>query len=290
MKTSHLISVKDLQARIAADPSNVLICDCRYDLIDAGLGLKAYQSGHIPGAIYVNLGKILSGAPNGSNGRHPLPNQDDLANSLAELGVNADTLIVAYDAPGGSYAARMWWCARWVGHDKVAVLDGTIDAWTQAGLALSTETPAPRARGHFKRSTALTQTVDYANVRAGLGRPDRVLIDGRPNDRFQGLNETLDPKAGHIPGSLSRFSKENLDADFRFKAPEILRTELLTLMGSHSANEVVASCGSGVSACHLLLAMEIAGLPGAALYGGSWSEWCAQPDAPIETGHARVQS
>lgn len=290
MKTSHLISVEELQARLAQDASSVLICDCRYDLVDSSLGLKAYQAGHIPGAIYVNLGQVLSSTPNGANGRHPLPHPDDLANSFAELGVNADTLIVAYDAPGGSYAARMWWCSRWVGHANVAVLDGTIDAWTQAGLALTTEVPAPRPRGNFKRSTALTKTVDYKDVRAGLGRTDRVIIDGRPNDRFQGLNETLDPKAGHIPGSLSRFSKENLDANFQFKKPEILRAELLTLMGTHPANEVVASCGSGVSACHLLLAMEIADLPGAALYGGSWSEWCAQPDAPIETGPASAKA
>ena len=290
MKTSHLISVEDLQARLAANTLNILVCDCRYDLVDSGLGLKLYQAGHIPGAVYVNLGKVLSSAPNGSNGRHPLPNPDDLVNSLAELGVDADTLIVAYDAPGGSYAARMWWCARWIGHDNVVVLDGTIDAWTQAGLPLSTEVPAPRARGNLKRTSTLTNTVDYSNVRAGLGRADRVIIDGRPNDRFQGLNETLDPKAGHIPGSLSRFSKENLDQNFRFKNPEVLRAELSTLLGRHSPSQVVASCGSGVSACHLLLAMEIAGLPGAALYGGSWSEWCAQPDAPIETGPARTST
>ncbi len=290
MKNPPLITVSELQARLAQNPAKVLICDCRYDLVDSELGLRAYESGHIPGAIYLNLGEVLSGAPNGSNGRHPLPDPDRLAADLAALGVNTDTLIVAYDSPGASYAARLWWCARWVGHSHVAVLDGTIQAWTQAGLPLTTDKPVRRAVGNFKRTTSLTKTVNYADVRSGLGRQDRLIIDGRPEDRFQGLNETLDPKAGHIPGSLSRFSKNNLDEESRFKSPEVLRSEFLRILGRHSPDQVVASCGSGVAACHLLMAMELAGLQGAALYGGSWSEWCAQPDALIETGPARASN
>jgi thiosulfate/3-mercaptopyruvate sulfurtransferase len=288
MKTPHLITVAELQSQLAQHPEKVLICDCRYDLVDSELGKRAYEAGHIPGAIYLNLGKVLSGQSNGMNGRHPLPEPEQLANDLAALGVNADTLIVAYDSAGASYAARLWWCARWVGHQHVVVLDGAIDAWTQAGLPLLSETTPAKPPGNFKRSTSLTKTVQYADVLAGLGRSDRLIIDGRPSDRFEGLNETLDPKAGHIPGSLSRFSKNNLDSNSHFKSPEILKAEFTSLMGQHTPEQLVASCGSGVAACHLLLAMELAGLQGAALYGGSWSEWCAQPGAPVETGKASI--
>ena len=288
MKTAHLITVSELQDQLAQHPAKVLLCDCRYDLVDASLGQRAYESGHIPGAIYLNLGKVLSGQPDGTNGRHPLPDPEQLALDLAALGVNQDTLIVAYDSPGASYAARLWWCARWVGHQNVVVLDGTIDAWTQAGLALSTETTPAKPPGNFKRRASLTKTVQYAEVRSSLGHSDRLIIDGRPTDRFEGMNETLDPKAGHIPGSLSRFSKNNLDSSFRFKSPEVLKAEFTSMMGSHASDQVIASCGSGVAACHLILAMELAGLPGASLYGGSWSEWCAQPGAPVETGKASI--
>jgi thiosulfate/3-mercaptopyruvate sulfurtransferase len=175
-----------------------------------------------------------------------------------------------------------------VGHPHVVVLDGTINAWTSAGLSLTTDTTPAKAPGDFTRGVSLTRTVDYADLRAGLGRTDRLIIDGRPVDRFEGKNETLDPKAGHIPGSLSRFSKNNLDSNFYFKSPDILKAEFASLIGTRAPEQVVASCGSGVAACHVLLAMELAGLHGAALYGGSWSEWCAQPGAPLETGQSSL--
>jgi thiosulfate/3-mercaptopyruvate sulfurtransferase len=289
--SSKTTSANLLLGTLLVEPETLLATFANLDglIIDAR-SPEAYAAGHIPGAIYLNLGKVLSGSSDGSNGRHPLPDPERLASDLAALGVNTDTLIVAYDAPGASYAARLWWCARWVGHANVVVLDGAMDAWVQAGHPLTKETPAARAPGNFKRGEALTKSVNYADVRAGLGRTDRLIIDGRPEDRFQGLNETLDPKAGHIPGSLSRFSKHNLEANSFFKSPEVLKAEFLSLFGTRAPDQIVASCGSGVAACHLLLAMELAGLKGASLYGGSWSEWCAQPDALVETGPARSGS
>jgi thiosulfate/3-mercaptopyruvate sulfurtransferase len=178
--------------------------------------------------------------------------------------------------------------ARWVGHTKVFVLDGGLNAWTRAGFAVTTEIPAARHTGNFRRKETLTASLSMAEVRAGLSHPERLIVDARPFDRFQGLNETLDPKAGHIPGSVSRPTPSNLQADGTFKDPETLQAEFSKLLGNRSAHQVVASCGSGIAACHLLLSMQVAGLPGAALYGGSWSEWSAQADAPVELGTGLV--
>ena len=288
MSSSFLITAQALQARLAQNPASVLVCDCRFDLVDPDLGQRAYDVSHLPGAVYVDLGRSLSGKKNGLNGRHPLPDADVFAKILARLGVNHDTLIVAVDAQGGLYGSRLWWLARWVGHANVVVLDGGMAAWEKAGYTLTAAQPAARPLGNFKRSTSLVVSVELANMQAGLGRADRLIVDARAGDRFQGQNETLDPIAGHIPGAASRPVKDNLNDDGTFKAPEVLRAELSKLLGAHPAKDLVASCGSGVSACHLLLALELAGMSGGALYGGSWSEWSSQPNAPIETGPSRI--
>ena len=288
MSSSFLITAQALQARLAQNPANVLVCDCRFDLVDPDLGQRAYDAAHLPGAVYVDLGRSLSSQKNGRNGRHPLPDADVFAKYLAHVGVNHDTLLVGVDAHGGLYGSRLWWLARWVGHANVVVLDGGMPAWEKAGYTLTAAQPAARPLGNFKRSASLVVSVELANMQAGLGRADRLIVDARPGDRFQGQNETLDAMAGHIPGAASRPVKENLNDDGSFKAPEVLRAELTKLLGSHPAKDLVASCGSGVSACHLLLALELAGLSGGALYGGSWSEWSSQPNAPTETGPSRV--
>jgi len=287
MQATSLITAQSLAEMLKLEGSDLLLCDCRHDLVDHSLGARLYAESHLPGAIFVSVDRQLSAAKSGSNGRHPLPTPEVFAQTLATMGVNEKTRIVAYDNTGGQYAARFWWMARWVGHANVQVLDGGLNAWTKAGFALTTDVPAARSLGDFKRTSSLTKSVSMQEIRAGLTNPQRVILDARPFDRFQGQNETLDPKAGHIPGSISRPTPTNLNPDATFKDPLTLRAEFSKLLGSHTPDQLVASCGSGIAACHLLLSMDIAGMPGGALYGGSWSEWSAQPDAPIELGAGR---
>ena len=286
---SPLITARELQERIATRPDSVLVCDCRSDLVDYELGQRLFAQSHIPGARFVNMNTELSGTKNGHNGRHPLPDKAVFAAALAQWGVNDDTLVVGYDSHGGMYAARLWWLVRRAGHANVAVLDGGLPAWEAAGLSVSAEPSAARSPGNVRQGSPLVTEVALANVHAGLGNPARLIVDARPADRFQGQNETLDPRPGHMPGAVNRPSKSNVtDAGF-FKDAATLRAEYDRLLGAYKPGQMVASCGSGVSACHMLLAMQIAGLPGGALYGGSWSEWSAQPDTPAELGPSPAQ-
>lgn len=287
MPNSPLITAQALHDLVQRDPASVLICDCRYDLVDSGLGHRLYLESHIPQAIYVSVDEHLSSKKTGTNGRHPLPTLEVFAERLSRLGVREDTLIVGYDNNGGLYASRLWWMARWAGHSNVVVLDGGLPAWQAAGYPTTTVVPPERPPTVFKLRETLTSQVDFENMLHGLKHPDRLIIDARPADRFQGQNETLDPRAGHIPGAINRTVKENLNENGTFKDRASLQAEFSQLLGKRSARHVVASCGSGVSACHLLLSMHIAGMPGGALYGGSWSEWSAHPDAPLETGPGR---
>jgi thiosulfate/3-mercaptopyruvate sulfurtransferase len=287
MQATPLISPRSLHELLAQEGANILVCDCRHDLVDSGLGARLFAESHLPGAVFVSVDRLLSAAKSGSNGRHPLPTVEVFAETLANMGVSDTTTIVAYDNTGGQYAARLWWMARWAGHQNVVVLDGGLNAWLKAGFAVTNDTSAAKLPGDFKLKQSLTKSVSMQDVRAGLANPDRLIIDARPFDRFQGQNETLDPKAGHIPGSLSRATPGNLNQDGTFKDAATLRAEFSHLLGTHSPDQLVATCGSGIAACHLLLSMDIAGLPGGSLYGGSWSEWSAQPDAPIELGVGR---
>lgn len=265
------------------DPDWVIF-DCRFDLADPDFGFDAYSRGHLPGAFYLDLDDDLSGARTGSNGRHPLPDPAQLAARLAACGVGNQTQVVAYDDAGGMFAARLWWLLRWIGHHRVAVLDGGIQAWGRAAQALTTEQPEVHANTYLLSLQPLR--VDADHVLAHLGKPDMLLIDARSPDRFRGENETLDPVGGHIPGAINRFFRDNLGSDGCFKQASVLREEYGTLLKGHDAHRVVMQCGSGVTACHNLLAMEAAGLPGAHLYAGSWSEWCANPKRPVATGPA----
>jgi thiosulfate/3-mercaptopyruvate sulfurtransferase len=280
-----LISAANLGERLDAAPESVFVADCRFDLTHPAAGEQAYAAGHLPGAHYLHLDRDLSGPKTGSNGRHPLPDRETLARKLAARGLKKGQQVIAYDAQGGMYAARLWWLLRWLGHDSVAALDGGLAAWTEAGRTLVGEVPVETA-GDFATAAPLAVTIDAAAVERNLQSRERLIVDARAADRYRGENETLDPVGGHIPGALNRPFKDNLQIDGRFKSAHELREAFHAVLGSTAPERAVMQCGSGVTACHNLLAMEVAGLHGAALYSGSWSEWCANPSRPIATGSA----
>jgi thiosulfate/3-mercaptopyruvate sulfurtransferase len=286
--TTPLISAPALRALMASG-APLLVFDCRFDLAQPEQGALSYLEGHLPGAQYLHLDRDLS-APRSSGpawgGRHPLPSREVFAALMASRGCQDKLPVVAYDNSGGMYAARLWWMLRWLGHLPVQVLDGGLAAWVAAGGALRAgPAPAPaRAPGCFTLREPLVRSIDYAALRATLGEGRRLVVDARAPDRFRGENETLDPIAGHIPGAANRFFRDNLQPDGLFKPATQLQAEWRALMAGRSPADLVAQCGSGVTACHNLLAMESAGLGGSALYAGSWSDWCAQPDAPVATG------
>jgi thiosulfate/3-mercaptopyruvate sulfurtransferase len=278
MNYTTLISVAEL-ARDLADPS-LVVFDCRHELTNPAFGGRAYGESHIPGARFANVDQDLSGPLTGSNGRHPLPDPARLVDWLGRMGVSNASQVVGYDQAGGAYSARLWWLLRWVGHEKVAVLDGGWQAWLAAGHAVTQAVPSPHA-ARFTGTPDDSARVDAKFVQGRLNSPDMVLVDARANDRFHGQNETIDPVAGHIPGAVNRFFKDNLDAQGRFRKPEELRAAFAPLVGQLPATKVVHQCGSGITACHNLFAMEVAGIRGSKLYPGSWSEWIADPSRPI---------
>jgi len=280
--TSPLISAEQLLARLRdADPP--LVVDTGFDLADVESGRRAWQAGHLPGSIYLHLDDDLSGPKSGTNGRHPLPERRVFAERLGRLGVTPTTAVVALDRHGGVYAARLWWMLRWIGHADVKVLDGGLAAWQRAGgTVVSEPDPLRPATPPYPVREPLNTSVDADTIVRRLGTL-RVL-DARAPERFRGEVEPLDAVAGHIPGALNRFHRSNLDADGRFKTPAQLRSEYETLLGGAPASTVAHQCGSGVTACHNLIAMEHAGLTGSALYPGSWSEWSADPARPIARG------
>lgn len=284
MRYGTLITPQALHA-LQQSQSDVLVCDCSFDLADPAAGERNYKVAHIPGAVYVHLDRDLSGAKTGSNGRHPLPRREDFAALMTRLGARDNTQVVAYDDAGGAMAARLWWLLRWAGHEASAVLDGGLAAWRDAELPLDATPPAARRPGAFTLRAPLVKTVAYEDMLANLASRDpRPVIDARSPDRFRGENETLDPMGGHIPGAINRFFRDNLQPDGRFKSAVQLRAEFSALLGNTPAERAISQCGSGVTACHNLLGMEVAGLAGAALYPGSWSEWCSRPDSPVATG------
>ena len=282
-----LITASELSACL--DDPKVVVVDCRHDLMDLAAGADGYAIGHLPNAVFGAMETALSGAKRGADGqfrgRHPLPERAALLATLRSWGVDDDSLIVAYDAHGGMFAARLWWLLRWLGHPAVAVLNGGLAAWQSQALPLTTAVPA-RPRGMITERAPLVQTVSAAEVQADAlanrGARRLTVVDARAPDRFRGENETIDPVGGHIPGAKNRFFKDNLQPDGRFKDAAQLQAAFVALITDPA--RAVMQCGSGVTACHNLLALEVAGMPGAALYPGSWSEWCADPARPVATG------
>ncbi|MGC9163247.1 MAG: sulfurtransferase [Thiomonas sp.] len=263
---------------------DAFVVDCSHDLADPQAGERHYASGHIPGALFLHLDRDLSAPTNGRNGRHPLPDPQAFAQRLAQLGLNQDQQVVAYDRAGGSFAVRLWWMLRWLGHDAVAVLDGGWQAWVAAGGASQSVAPTPRLPGSFVRRPALAGTVSAEDVSDNLRTQSKLLLDARAPERFAGEVEPLDPVAGHIPGAKNRFFQTNLQPDGTFKSRQQLREEFTALLEDWDPRDVIHHCGSGVSGCHNLLAMMHAGLDGSLLYPGSWSEWCADPSRPVAKG------
>jgi thiosulfate/3-mercaptopyruvate sulfurtransferase len=277
MSYTTLVDAATLRAHL--DDPSWLVVDVRHQLADPAQGERAYAEGHIPGAFFLHCDRDLSGPPSGSNGRHPLPDPVRLAARLGEIGVGPQTQVVAYDDAQGMIAGRLWWLLRWLGHDRVALLDGGLQAWQDAGGILTDILPTPQAKIFLRGAGIAPVGADY--VLECLETPQMHLVDARSPDRFRGENETLDPVGGHIPGAVNRFFRDNLQADGRFKPAAQLRAEWLAVLAGALPEQVVHQCGSGVSACQSMLAMEIAGLPGSRLYAGSWSEWCADRGRPV---------
>lgn len=279
-----LISTEVLASHL--DDSSWLIADCRYNLKDEHWGHGEYLASHVAGAVFVNLARDLAAPRTGTNGRHPLPSPDSMAATFDRLGIGGQTQVVAYDQDAGAFASRLWWMLRYMGHDAVAVLDGGFAKWTREGRpirggeerrAAATFTPNVRA--------AMRLTVD--DVTAHLGDPSVVLVDARSPERFAGQPDPLDNVSGHIPGARNRFYRHNVTEAGTMRPASELKAEFERVLANRSPKDAVLYCGSGVTACHNLLAMEHAGLKGAKLFPGSWSEWEADASRPVEKGPSR---
>ncbi|HZM94249.1 MAG TPA: sulfurtransferase [Vicinamibacterales bacterium] len=260
-----------------------VIVDCRYDLQNESWGLEQYQAAHIPGAAYVSLNEHLSAPRTGSNGRHPLPSVDTLAATFGRLGISPDIQVVVYDQDSGMYASRLWWSLRYLGHDTVALLDGGWAKWIRERRPTASG-DEQRRPVTFNAKPRREMQVGVDDVERHVGNAAVLLVDARAPERFEGRTEPIDRMPGHIPGAVNHFFKTNLAEDGTMLAPDRLRHAFDDVLRGHTPSETVMYCGSGVTACHNLLAMEHAGLPGARLYVGSWSEWSADPSRPKEKG------
>lgn len=276
-----LVSSAELATHL--NDSNWVIFDCRHDLGDPAKGAEVYAEGHITGAYFAGVDRDLSGVKTGANGRHPLPDPSAFAKFLESCGVTSESQIVAYDDVGGQYAARLWWMTRWIGHPYATVLDGGWSKWNHETLPVSTEIPVT-SRGEIPVELHPEFLATVAEVEQLAESGEGQILDARAPERYRGEVEPLDPVAGHIPGAVNHFFKRGLQDDLTFKPSDEIRREFESTLGDRSPKAVVHQCGSGITACVNLLAMELADLSGSKLYGGSWSEWVADPDRPVARG------
>lgn len=281
MQYTTLVDAATL-ARLIGKPGTAVI-DCRFDLASPAAGRLSFLRAHIPGACHADLNQDLSAAVGPGTGRHPLPARERFAATLSALGVDNDSQVIAYDQANSAFAARLWWMVRWMGHSGAAVLDGGFAAWTAQGGAVQSGLVAPATR-RFEPRGPRQGTLTSAQVLAALGRPGHLVVDARAPERYAGTVEPLDKVAGHVPTAVNFPFTDNLAADGRFLPRAELRRRWEARLAGASPENVTAMCGSGVTACHDLLALEVAGLPGASLYAGSWSEWISDPARPVATG------
>lgn len=258
---------------------NWVVIDCRHDLAKPDWGQQEYEKGHIPGAVFAHLDRDVSAQVTPSTGRHPLPEIDIISKRLGGWGIDNHTQVVVYDSSGGAIASRLWWQLHFLGHSQTAVLDGGYTQWIKNGYPVSSQIALPLPRT-FLPNPQLEMLVDAAFVEKNLIGHEYTLVDARAPERFRGEKEAIDPVAGHIPGALNRFHGQNLGEDGKFLPPEILREQFNTLLKNTHPEKAVVYCGSGVTSCHHILALEIAGMPGSKLYAGSWSEWIRDPARP----------
>ena len=291
MDYQTLIDVDSLQqliARTSNGGSSLAIVDCRFDLMNPDAGRQAFHAGHIPGARYADLNLDLSSPVSVQSGRHPLPDPHTLAATLVSLGIDNNTQVVAYDEANSSFAARLWWLLRWLGHAKVAVLDGGFKAWVAPGSAVESGPSAKVGLSdrplRFEPQIDATMVIDAAAVGAALRDPRQLLVDARAPERFAGEVEPIDAVAGHVPGAVNHPFAANLQSDGHFLPAAELRRRWQARMDGRAPGQVIAMCGSGVTACHNLLSLEAAGFKGAKLYAGSWSEWIRDPQRAIARG------
>ena len=280
MTYTALISAETLHPHLH-NPDWVIV-DCRFSLADTEAGFTAYRHGHIPNARYAHLDKDLSSNITDFTGRHPLPNLTVLVKKLGEWGIDNSSQVVAYDDASGAFAGRLWWLLRYLGHDKAAVLDGGYKHWQKLGLPVTTTLPNIQPK-IFRAYPGENMGLTAIEIQNALAQKSICLIDARTPERYRGEHEPIDPVAGHIPGAVNRPFQLNLNSNGLFLSAEDLRKQFKQLIGDLRPQQVVHTCGSGVTACHNLLAMEVAGLAESKLYPGSWSEWIRNKNRPITT-------